>query len=270
MKVMFEVGTDVTEIIGVHQYEATMDKEPPELTAKQTKVKWPRFLMRFAWFRQLVLPQKKKGGFPSFISRTDENRIQGSPWVLQDKKEFVASEKCDGSSGTWALLRHKHHWPFKDKFEYIVCSRNLRLPVKDNSAYWKVSDKYNIEATLRNLIGNKEWIAFQGECIGPKIQGNKYNLDDYEMRVFNVIDSERGRLGTMKAKSIVENKGMDFVPIVNEHYVLPDTIEEALADATGPSALNPDTLREGFVIRTPDGKESWKIVSPEFLLKYNA
>ena len=56
MKVMFEVGTDVTEIIGVHQYEATMDKEPPELAAKQAKVKWPRFLMRFAWFRQLVLP----------------------------------------------------------------------------------------------------------------------------------------------------------------------------------------------------------------------
>ena len=89
------------------------------------------------------------------------------------------------------------------------------------------------------------------------------------MYVFNLI-YPTGRLGTMVAKSIIENKGMNFVPIVNEHYVLPDTIEEALQDATGPSALNPDTLRECFVIRTPDGKESWKIVSPEFLLKYNA
>ena len=265
----YVLDEDVTSVIGVTQYEPTMDKEPDELVAKQTK-KYPKWLMRFAWFRKLVgIGKPKKSGFPSFIKRTDECRLQGNPAKLQDKREWIASEKVDGQSGSWALLRHKRHWPFSDDFEYIVCSRNLRLKVKDNSSYWKVSDKYNIEAALRNMIGNREWIAIQGECVGPKIQGNKYKLTDYDMYVFNLI-YPTGRRDSLKAKSIIENKGMNFVPIVNEHYVLPDTMEQALADATGPSALNPDTLREGFVIRSKDGQESWKIVSPAFLEKYNA
>lgn len=266
----YELDEDVTAVIGVTQYEPTMDKEPDDLAAKQTKTKWPKFLMRYAWFRRLVLGNKnKKGGFPSFISKTDETRLQSCPAKLTDKREWVASEKVDGQSGTWALVRHKRHWPFHDKFEYIVCSRNLRLNVKDNSSYWQISDKYQIENALRNMIGDRDWIAIQGECVGPKIQGNKYKLTDYDMYVFNLI-YPTGRLDSITAKSIIENKGMNFVPIVRYHYILPDTMEEALEYATGPSALNPETLREGFVIRSKDGKESWKIVSPAFLEKYNA
>ena len=268
MKIMFEVGTDVTDILGVKQYEATMDKEPDELLNNKKKVKWPRWLMRFKWFRSLVMSKPKKGGFPSFISKTDETRLQNCPHMLENKQEWVASEKVDGQSGTFALVRHKRHWPFKDRFEYIVCSRNLRLNKPDSSSYWKVSERYKIENALRNMIGDRDWIAIQGECVGPKIQGNKYKLTDYDLYVFNLI-YPTGRLGSMRAKSIIENKGMNFVPIVNEHYVLPDTIEQALADSTGPSKIYDDTLREGLVIRTPDGQQSLKIVSPEFLLKYN-
>lgn len=268
-KTEYEIGEDVTDVIGVKQYEPTMDKESEELVNRQSKCKWPKFLMRYEWFRRLVKKNKpKQSGFPSFISRTDESRLQNCPEKLKDKREWVSTSKIDGQSGTWALVRHKRPWPFKDRFEYIVCSRNLRLTKPDTSSYWKISEKYRIENALRNMIGDRDWIAIQGECVGPKIQKNKYGLTDYDMYVFNLI-YPTGRLGTMKAKSIIENKGMNFVPIINEHYVLPDTMEEALKDATGPSTLNPNTLREGLVIRTPDGKESWKIVSPEFLLKYN-
>ena len=117
------------------------------------------------------------------------------------------------------------------------------------------------------MIGDRDWIAIQGECIGPKVQGNKYGRKEPELYVFNLI-YPTGRLGSMVAKSIIENNGLNFVPIVNEHYVLPDTMEEALNDATGPSALA-DTLREGFVCRSPDGKQSFKIVSPDFLIAHN-
>ena len=263
----YELEEDVTEIIGVTQYEPAMDKESDELRTSQKSCRWPKWLMRCEWFRKLVgVSKPKKGGFPSFVSKTDETRLQNHPETLQDKKEWIVTEKTDGSSGTWALLRHHRPWPFRDTFEFIVCSRNLRLKVRDNSFYWQIADKYKIENALRNLIGDREWIAIQGECVGPKIQGNKYKLADYEMYVFNLI-YPNGRLGSIKAKQIIESKGMNFVPILNEHYVLPDTIEEALNDATGQSVLNPDTLREGFVIRTPDGRESWKIVSPKFLVK---
>jgi hypothetical protein len=143
----------------------------------------------------------------------------------------------------------------------------MRLHQRDNSSYWKVSDKYQIENALRNMIGDRDWVAIQGECVGPKVQGNKYALADYDLYVFNLLYPD-GRSNSIRAKSVIENKGMNFVPIVNTHYVLPDTMEEALKDATGQSMLG-ETLREGFVCRSKDGRQSFKIVSPEFLLKYN-
>lgn len=262
----YELDEDVTDIIGVKQYEPTQDKEPEEFVSSQKSAKhYPEFLMRFAWFRKLVLPKKKSKGFPSFISKTDEVRVQNMPWIVDVDARWVATEKVDGQSGTFALVRHKGF--FKDKFEYIVCSRNLRLPYPDNSSYWNVSEKYRIENTLKNMIGDREWIAIQGECIGPKIQKNKYKRDDYELYVFNLI-YPTGRVDSIRAKSICENKGLNFVPIVDVNVTLPKSVDEVLAYADGTSALS-DTMREGIVFRSMDGKQSFKAVSNQFLLKWN-
>lgn len=262
-----DVGEDVTEIIGVTQYEPTMDKEPADYAGYKSKnaKKYPKFLMRFAWFRKLVLPQKRKGGFPTFISKTDEERVQNMPWIVNDKREWIATEKIDGQSGSFCLVRHKGL--FRDKFEYIVCSRNLQLPHPDNSSYWQVSEKYHIENTLRNMIGDREWIALQGECVGPKIQKNKYGVKDCDLYIFNLI-YPTGRVDSLRAKSICENHGLNFVPIVQVGYVLPDTVDEILEYADGQSVLA-DTMREGIVFRSMDGKQSFKAVSNKFLLKWS-
>lgn len=261
-----DVGEDVTEIIGVTQYEPTMDKEDEYAGYKQKHAKkYPQFLMRFAWFRRLVLPKPRKGGFPSFISKTDEERVQNMPWIVNDKREWIATEKVDGQSGSFCLVRHKGL--FRDKFEYIVCSRNLRLAHPDGSSYWRVSDRYQIENALRNMIGDRDWIAIQGECVGPKIQKNKYGFDDCDLFVFNLI-YPTGRVDSIKAKSICENHGLNFVPIVEVGYILPDTVDEILAYADGQSVLA-DTLREGIVFRSMDGKQSFKAVSPAFLIRWD-
>lgn len=102
----YEVDEDVTDVIGIKQYERTMDKEPVETTSAPKK-KYPQFLMRMAWFRKLVLPKKQSKGFPTFISKTDETRIQNMPFILKDKREWIATEKVDGQSGTFCLVRHK-------------------------------------------------------------------------------------------------------------------------------------------------------------------
>ena len=262
-----DVGEDVTDIIGVTQYEPTMDKETTSEASKKKAKKYPAFLMRFAWFRKLVLPKPRKGGFPSFVSKTDEERIQNMPWIVNDKREWIATEKVDGQSGTFALVRHKGL--FRDKFEYIVCSRNLRLPHPDGSTYWSVSERYKIENVLKNMIGNREWVAIQGECVGPKIQKNKYGVTEPDLYVFNVIYPwPDGRLGSKLAKSIAEQHGLNFVPIIDEKVVLPDTVDEVLAYADGQSQLA-DTLREGIVFRSLDGKQSFKAVSNKFLLKWS-
>lgn len=261
-----DVGEDVTDIIGVKQYEPTMDKEDELKDFKQNNAKkYPAFLMRFKWFRKLVLPKKTKGSFPSFISKTDETRIQNMPWICNDKRPWVATEKIDGQSGSFCLVKHKGL--FRTKYEYIVCSRNLRLVHPDNSSYWSVSEKYNIENALRNMIGDRDWIAIQGECVAPKIQRNKYGVKEPDLYVFNLI-YPTGRVDSVRAKSICENHGLQFVPIVDTNVVLPDTVDEVLAYAHGQSMLA-DTLREGIVFRSQDGKQSFKAVDPEFLLKWS-
>jgi hypothetical protein len=55
---------------------------------------------------------------------------------------------------------------------------------------------------------------------------------------------------------------------VDENYILPDTVEELLAAATGESVLD-GLPREGFVFRDEFGIQSFKAVSNEFLIKYH-
>lgn len=193
------------------------------------------------------------------------HNCQNMPWIVNDKREWIATEKIDGQSGTFALVRHKGL--FRDKFEYIVCSRNMRLAHPDGSSYWCVSDRYQIENALRNMIGDRDWIAIQGECIAPKVQKNKYGVKEPDLYVFNLIYPS-GRVDSLTAKSICEQHGFNFVPIVQVGYVLPDTVDEILAYADGQSQLA-DTMREGIVFRSMDGKQSFKAVSNQFLLKWS-
>lgn len=260
---------DVTEIVGVKQYEKTMDDASQQMRPKQATFKYPKLLMRWGWFRKLVLRSSKREAraFPNFISKTDEVRIQNMPFILRDKKPMICTEKIDGQSGTFALVRNNRL--FGKRYEYIVCSRNYRLYNKDASSYWAVSDRYNIEHVLKKILiaSDVPWVAIQGECVAPKVQGNKYRVSEPDLYVFNVI-LPNGRLDSLTAREIVEMCGLKFVPIVNEHYILPDTVNEVLNYATGQSAIG-DTLREGLVIRSYDGSVSFKAVSPQFLLTYN-
>lgn len=257
-------GDDVTDVLGVKQYLPTMDTEENTLPQKK---RYPAWLMRFKQFRRIFLGKhKKKGGFPDFISKTDETRIQNVPQMQNDKEPYVVTEKIDGCSATFALVRHKR-WLLKDKFEYIVCSRNLRLPVNDGSIYYKVSEKYDIQKKLLGMIGNKDWIAIQGECIGPKIQGNKYHVNEPHFFVFNVV-TPYGRMGSIDARNYVGTRDLNFVPIITDNFILPDTVQEMLEYAHDTSEQCP-TFREGVVVRSKDGKKSFKAVDPLFLLKHN-
>ena len=202
----YEVGEDVTDVIGITQYEPDMDDDKGVIQKeiKPTK-RYPRFLMKMGWFRKLVLPKKQAKGFPDFISKSDELRIESCPHYLLDKKQVVVSEKLNGCSETVFLKRipKKHFWQ-KDKFDFGVCSRNLRIWNEDSSSYWSVVRKYNIKQVLEELIGDNDFVAIQGECIGTGIQKNRYHINGYDLYVFNLIYPS-GRLGSLEAKKIVEN-----------------------------------------------------------------
>ena len=265
----YKLGDDVTDIIGITQYEPTMDKEDTEECSASAAKNYPKFLMKMAWFRKRVLSEKEDKGFPDFINKTDEIRIQNAPYYLNLNCKWIATEKVDGQSGSFTLQRvkGKHFWN-KKTFDFAVCSRNLRKWKKDNSSYWEVAEKYRIEEVLHKLIGDHEWVAIQGECIASYVQGNKYHVTEPDLYVFNLIYPD-GRVGSVEAKKIVNESGLKFVPIISEDAQIKGmTVPEALEYATGKSQLY-DTLREGIVFRSEDGKQSFKAVSPEYLLKNN-
>lgn len=259
---IYNIGDDVTKIIGITKYD------PEEIVEQNTNKKKHNFFMRFKWYRKLFCKDTHKNkSFPDIVSKTDETRIQSAPFYLNDRNnKYVFTEKIDGTSGTFIVKRKKGL--FKDKYEYIVCSRNMQLPEKDDSIYWKVSDIYDIKNVLKNIVtvNNLDWACIQGECVGPKIQKNKYKLESPNLYVFNLIYSGVGRISSTAAENVIKSYGMNFVPIIDINY-LPETVDEMIDFAHGQSKIG-DTLREGLVVRSLDGSKSFKAVDPKFLLKY--
>ena len=263
----YSVGDDVTDILKIKKYDPQAEEEEKLNVSTKPVKKYPQFLMRWAWFRKLVLPTKRQQrGFPMQISRCDETRIQTIPEVLKNKEPVIVSEKVDGTNVSMLLIKTKT-WYGKTKYEFIVCSRNLRLWTPDGSHYWEIARKYNVEAILKQMIGDNEWVAIQGEIYGASIQGNPYKMNGRELRVFNLIYPS-GRLGSVEAEKICNKNGLLFVPILDTDFVLPDTVDEMLQYATAKSVINHNVMREGVVVRSKDGKHSFKAVSPEYLIKH--
>ena len=283
-----EEGVDVTELLGVtysvEEDNARKSKVDPKakyrsMAARHQKIfkkPWARWMMRREWGRKIMFFffGKKKDNpreFPTFISKTDEERVENQPWRIGDGKTYLATEKLDGTSCTYALERKKG----KNKFEFYVCSRNVRQQDEkqkcyhDHNIYWDLAFKYNIEQHLKDFLNEHsdlKWVCIQGEGVGS-VQGNPLKLKEDDLYVFNFKESETGRWSSRAGKEQVEEWNMKWVPILGE-VQMPDTMEELKELATGKSQVNPNVMREGIVYRSLDGSDSFKNVSREYLLKH--
>ena len=268
------IDTDVTEFLGIKKYDEYGDAALDEVSEDDAAKSLKRFMFKHKITRPLAVAlfQKKKNSteFPSLVSKTDETRIQSMPHLLERKDiTFIGREKIDGQSGTFILKKIPRAISFmKPKYEFIVCSRNRRLPTPDRSSFWTVAEKYKIEDALKHMIGDHDWVCIQGEVVGPKIQGNKYRLSEVDLYCFNYITSD-GIVPCKYAEDEVGNYGLKWVPLVTASFKMPDDVESVLKYATGKSALC-DTLREGIVFRNYEERISFKAVSPEFLIKNDA
>lgn len=276
----------LTEIIGVtyaveednKRKAASIDKykKMAQRHPNIFKQSWAKWFMKHEWGRKLMFmlfgkKKDKKCGWPSWVSKTDEERVQNMTWILEDKSEWIATEKIDGTSTT-ATYRKTG----KKKHEFYICSRNVVFDKPDKGCYYdtnvytEMAEKYHFEDVLAALVEkhNLEWATLQGETYGAGIQKREYGLKEHDFAGFNLIFSDRGRLNSVEAKEILSEYGIPWVPIVDEHFVLPDTVEELLAIATDKSIID-GGMREGLVFRSQDGTRSFKAVSNEFLLKYH-
>lgn len=275
----------VTEVIGVtyaveednKRKAASIDKYKKMAQRRPNifKKPWAKWMMRREWGRKIMFAlfgkkKDKKNGWPSWVSKTDEERVQNMTWILEDKSEWIATEKIDGTSTTATYRRTG-----RKKHEFYICSRNVVFDKPDKGCYYEtnvyteMAEKYHFEDVLAALVEkyNLEWATLQGETYGIGIQKREYGLKEHDFVGFNLIFSDRGRLNSVEAKEILAEYGIPWVPIVDEHFVLPDTVEELLAIATDKSVID-GGMREGLVFRSQDGTRSFKAVSNEFLLKY--
>ena len=225
-------GLEVTDMLGIIKYEPPI---PAELAGKV------------------------KGLFPSFIRKTDEERIQNLASTYDHLKrthKYYVTEKLDGSSATFYLKEG----------EFGVCSRNLELLETEGNTFWKVTKEMNIKQELTNLGRN---LCIQGELIGEGIQGNPYKIKGHTVKFFNAFDIDKQEYLGMKEFIDLMNKDLNLpmVPILDLDFILPETIEELIDYADDLSILNESFNREGVVIRSWDRTVSFKVISNKFLLK---
>jgi len=229
-------GMDVTELLGVTKWEAPISPS---------------------------LGGKAKGGFPSFLRKTDQERVQNLTEFYKEWKEsdirFVVTEKLDGSSATFYI----------NNGNFGVCSRNIELSepllCESPNSFWSIARTLDLENKMKSLNRN---ICIQGELIGSKIQGNPYKLSCNQVRFFSALDIDTGNtLPHDEFSNLITELGLDLVPVLEDEFKLPETIEDLLTYAEGTSALNKDTVREGVVIKSFDSSISFKAISNHFLLR---
>lgn len=225
-ELMFE-GLDVTERYGIQKW----DKPVPA-----------------------QLQGQMKGNFPSWIRKTDLERVQNLDGKICWDDEFEVTIKLDGSSMTiWF-----------NEGEAGVCSRNVDLKMdQDGNSFVDMA---------KNVIGNMtftESIAIQGELIGPNIQCNREGLLAHEYYVFDIWDIAKQEYWVPEmVRKFCKCYGLDHAPVLHTgvklRYLNIESIESCLANAEGAS-LNHE-VREGLVFKRVDGKFSFKAISNKFLL----
>lgn len=204
-----------------------------------------------------------EGPIPSYIRKTDQERIQNMPEVLQDVEvEYEATIKLDGSSMT----------VFHNAGPAGVCGRNWWLRESEQNSLWRLARK---DRLLESLTAYGRNLALQGEIIGEGIQGNPEKLRGQEFRLFDIWDIDAQTYLGREARSIVVDAltalgaSIKEVPFIETTTLARFSGDMAaiLAYAEGPS-LNPATAREGVVFKRMDGGFSFKAISNSYLLKH--
>ena len=237
-----EIGTDVTELLGVKKWEIE-----ERITTGGTAI----------------------GTLPYDIPHTDETRVQEEPALIQAFAglEYYISTKMDGSSHSIGIDENGfhvtgHNYEYKDdgasSFYELVKARGYR-------------EKMEAFAKKENLTT----FTVQGELCAPGIQQNRLRLIKPEWYVFTIRENGK-RVGLRRMLEICDLLGLEHVPIEEVGMDLPSkypTVEALLARADGDYPKG--GKKEGIVVRPTEpvfcqlisASLSMKIVSNKYLLK---
>lgn len=223
-------GMDVTELLKVDKWESLSEQRQNQSSSSKSTT----------------------GQFPSFIRKTDQERVQNRIGELQGMKDqtFEVTVKLDGSSMTVfhvnnqsvqyadiiqevndRAMRRMTMWGkawFKFKkllgldkdpeFMQGVCSRNIQLMPGDTDHFSQYAKDNNIIDKLQVLNRN---IALQGELIGPNIQENYEKTACNEYYVYDIFDIDKQcYLLPEEAFMTTKSLGLNYVPILETQLKL--------------------------------------------------
>ena len=237
-----EIGTDVTEILGVRKWE--MEEKA---TTGGTVI----------------------GNLPYDIPHTDETRIQAEPELLQAFAglEYYISTKMDGSSHSIGIDDNGFH----------VTGHNYEYKDDGSSSFYNLVKERGYQEQLEEFVETEglKTLTIQGELCAPGIQQNRLKLRQPEWYVFNVREDGK-RVSLKRLQEVCKALKLTTVPIEEVDIDLPSkypTIEALLerADGNYPNGGK----KEGIVIRPTepvycgiiDAPLSMKVVSNKYLLK---
>ena len=240
-----EVGTDVTELLGVRKWEIE-----ERATTGGTVV----------------------GTLPYDIPHTDETRVQENPDLIQAFAglEYYISTKMDGSSHSIGVDENGFH----------VTGHNYEYKDDGSSAFYKLVNDRGYREKLEAFAKEHglNTLTIQGEFCAPGIQRNRLKLTKPEWYVFTVRENGK-RAGLDRMLEVCEALGLDHVPIEERGFDLPSkypTVEALLERADGEYPKG--GKKEGIVIRPVEpvfcplisASLSMKVVSNKYLLKNEA
>ena len=249
-------GQDHTELLGIQKWEAPI---PAQLQGQAA------------------------GTFPtSLIPKTDQERIQNCFGEIQKRAKRFATEKV-WNGETQTLEEHPVVVPddfkeptyevtmkldgssctiFRWEGELRVCSRNMELKINEEN-------KDNTFVAMALKIGDKvpNGFAFQGEVMGPGIQGNREGFTEHKFFVFDVYSIVDAHYVTPEyRRDKCRQLKLNHVPLLGTDWKAPNSVEEGLALAEGPSINH--KIREGLVWKcNEDPSFSFKTISNQYLLK---
>ena len=235
-------------------------------------------------FTETALCLAALGPSPAFLYMPGWRRIQDMDKSIfsgsKRKQMWQITEKLDGVTMVVYKLAKDSHWAHclptlpahcpasmqDDRNRYGVCSRREDLIDSDYNLYWQMARNSKVLDRIHDIqLPN---VAVHGELCGSSIEGNtmKYPEGEHEFIVFGIWDIDtRKYLKPKPTVKLCKELGIKHAPVVGysclENYA--SDVHELLLKAEGNGEVG--GVREGFVFKSLDGTEHFKVISNRWL-----
>lgn len=255
-----EVGTNLTDVLGVVKYEVLDSGDFKSINNKTEK-------------------------YPSFLPKTGQPRIQNATeWFDRYSEEvFEETLKLDGSSMSVAgilepiqltrLEKIKNFFGANiptTKYVSLVCSRNVLLerPISNDvtqmNNYWRAFYKFGLDRIPAGF-------CVQGELLAPNIQCNHEKVKSVEFYVFDVFDiTKQEYLTPTMRKTFLDLylEGVYYAPVVASKIKALELGLDGLLERVKGESMNKGVVSEGRVYKSILNPEiHFKVINNDYLLK---